>query len=235
MRRLFLPFFAVSALLFPAIAGSYNCPTVGRYSTQDGSMLPGRASEAWCPPTVYPGVPGNTENAESWDGAYLGTEWKLWGMTIDETGAVETGRDMDADGNGWITYTTHYEGGQFWLSKDGDWGDGVSDYTGTMTNYTVITTVTYVAGELVGATSNVTATGVFDDCRLRDAVVKFVIANAMLAWHPSWASPPPPDYPELLCGAPTGELFDVCCITMEIASAVPAVDRSWGVVKSMYR
>jgi hypothetical protein len=176
------------------------------------------------------------ENAMSWDGGVaLGTEWKLWGMTIDATGAVETGQDMDEYGTGWVSYTTHYDGGQFWLSKDGDWGDNVTDLTGTMSNYTVNTTVTYYHGSLVGATSNISATGIFDNCPMGTSVIRFIIANASLDWHPAFGTPMPSDYPPFLCSATIGELFFVCCVIMEIDGAVPVDNRSWGAIKSLYR
>jgi hypothetical protein len=156
-------------------------------------------------------------------------------MYIDATGAVETGNTVDSNGNGHITYTTHYEGGQFWISKDGPWGDGVTDITGTLSNYTVIATVTYFNFQMVGATSNISADGIFDNCPLGVSVIRFLIANAMLYWHPSMGPPVPPDYPPFLCGATTGELFDVCCVSMEIGPAVPVESLSWGAVKSVYR
>ena len=230
------PFFLVVLLLVLSAppAACTVCPTDGVYTTGNGSMEPGRASEAWCPPAVFPGRPGNTENAQSWDGAALGTEWKLWGMSIDAYGAVEIANTIDGNGNGSITYQTQYDGGQFWLSKDGLWGDGVNDLTGEMANYTVITTVTYSAGTMVGATSNITATGLFDSCRPGVSAISFVIANAMLIWHPAWPAAMPSGYPLFLCGAPTGELFGVCCITMQLGP-VPVEEQSWGFLKSLYR
>jgi hypothetical protein len=172
----------------------------------------------------------------SWDGvATLGTQWKLWGMSVDATGAVETGRSMDEYGSGYISYTTHYDGGQFWLSKDGNWGDGVTDLTGTLSHYTVITMVTYYFGEMVGATSNITADGIFDNCPMGRSVLRFIISNASLDWHPSFGTPMPANYPPFLCGAPTGELFFVCCVVIEIGPAVPVDNLSWGAIKSLYR
>jgi hypothetical protein len=212
------------------------CPKIGIYSTQSETMLGGRASEAWCPVLVMPGVPGNAENAQSWDGVNLATEWKLYGMTIDAVGAVLLESDLLPGGIVQNRYSTHYDGGMFWLSKDGDWGDGVNDITGVLSYYNVETTVLIRADSVLYAASDITATGVFDDCRMRDAVVDFVIANALIAWHPGWSSVPmPADYPPFLCGAPGGELFDVCCIAMNFQPAVPIEERSWGLLKAMYQ
>ena len=44
-----------------------HIPYQRMWSTYDGSLLPGRVSEAWCSPDPYfrGGVPGNTEYAQS--------------------------------------------------------------------------------------------------------------------------------------------------------------------------
>jgi hypothetical protein len=197
-------------------------------------MEPGRASEAWCglDGTPNAGEVGNTENAESWDGATLGGEWRLWGMEI-AADAMIIDQSMDVNGNGWITYSTPYDGGLFWLSKDGAWGDGTVDFTGYLTYYDVVATVTYVGWNPVGATSNISAAGYFDTSP--EWVVEFLIANAMMIWHPGRGTTMPGGYPPFLCGAPTGELFDVCCITMSFQPPVGTEQYSWGAVKSLYR
>jgi hypothetical protein len=214
---------------------SAQYPNVGIYSTQTGTMESGRASEAWCglDGTPGPGEPGDTENAQSWDGTSLGAEWRLWGMEIGAAGATAIDQSMDGGGNGWITYSTPYDGGLFWLSKDGAWGDGTVDFTGYLTHYDVITTVTYVGGNPIGATSNISAAGYFDTAP--QWVVEFVIANALMAWSPAWGTPMPTGYPPFLCDAPTGELFDVCCITMSFQPPVGTEQYSWGAIKSLYR
>lgn len=225
--------------LVPVALWASDCPKVGMYSTYAGTMLPGRASEAWCglDGTYGPGEEGNAENAMSWDsvGSTLAGEWKLYGMTADPLGAVMIDMNLDGNGTGSITYRTNYDGGEFWLSKDGAWGDGTVDYTGYMTSYVVVATVTYVYGKMVGATSNVTAHGVFDNCPMKDAVVEFVIANAMLVWHPAWGGTPPGNYPPGLCTTTGVELFDVCCVTMNFQPAVPVEELSWGKIKSLYK
>jgi hypothetical protein len=229
-------FFFLAITLLPSSVDSEVCPTVGIYSTTEGTMQAGRASESWCPVGGnLPGQPGNMENAESWDGSTLGTEWILTGMAVDSAGAVEIDNTVDFLGFGDITYSTNYEGGTFWLSKDGAWGDNVNDITGTLTYYNVVTTVTYVAGNRVGATSNINARGIFDDCRMRDAVIDFLIANAVQVWHPDDGGSMPGGYPSLLCSAALGELFQVPCIEMSFQPAVPVEQYSWGAVKGVYR
>jgi hypothetical protein len=86
---------------FTALGAWSQCTISGTYSTNTKTISAGRASEAWCG-DVGPGRHGNTENALSWNGSVLGAQWKVWGMYIDETGAVETGRNINEFGNGWI-------------------------------------------------------------------------------------------------------------------------------------
>jgi hypothetical protein len=118
-------------------------PTPGLYATTNGTILPGRASEAWCA-GLGPGVPGNIENGMSWDATAgaLGSQWHVWDMTIDASGAQEVSRHLDTHGNGWIDYVTNYTGGQFWLTKNHTWSDGVNDLTGQLTYYNVSARVT---------------------------------------------------------------------------------------------
>ncbi len=225
---------AIVALL---LAGSVlaQCPdTVGFFTTQGGQVLPGRVSEAWC--GGVPGQPGNTENALSWDGMVLGTQWRVWGMAIDNTGATLISDDVNpVTGNGSRTYRTFYDGGQYWLAGTGPWGDGFNAVTGDITSYMVVTTVTVVAGNAVGATSNVTFTGAFSDCpAANDCAIEFGIANAILVWNPAMG-PMPADYPDFLCGAATGELFDACCVTISIDCVVAAEEATWGSLKALYR
>jgi hypothetical protein len=111
----FLLFFANQALSECPMGGTFS--TAGPYSI----LLPGRLSEAWCGTqgeSPMPQRPGNELNIMSWNGVALGTQWRFWGMQIDENGVIETDRLLDEWGNGWIEYKIYYTGGQFWLSKD---------------------------------------------------------------------------------------------------------------------
>jgi hypothetical protein len=73
------------------------------------------------------------------------------------------------------------------------------------------TRVSYSGGQPVGATSNIFFTGVFDGCP--EQTLEYVITNAMLVWRSDSGAPRPDNFPDLLCGANGGELFEVCCIT----------------------
>jgi hypothetical protein len=214
-----------------AVTALAGCPDSGYYRTSNNTILPGRVSEAWC--AGGPGQPGNTENAMSW-GPDLGTQWKVWGQAIDAAGAVEVNNTVDTDGNGYIDYATNYTGGQFWLSGTHIWSLDGQPITGALTYYNVATRVQIVGGQAVAANSNVFFDGVIDDCE--DCVIAYTIANAELIWSSDFGTPAPADYPALLCDAPSGELFDACCITMAITCGGVATDsQTWGHIKTLYR
>ncbi len=226
-----------------AVPALSQCPKPGTYNSFSGDVDEGRSSEAWCS-FSGPGVPGNMENAMSWDGAILGGQWHVYGMYIDENGAMETRRVIDENGNGFIEYQTNYDGGRFWMTKDNVWTNGVEDLTGTVSYFTVTTTVTLSGWEVVGQVSNIYFNGVFDNCMSLSFVylLEFVIANAGLVWRSDWPDPMPPNYPPFSCtgdGTPepglSGELFDVCGITLKIHMEFGVEESSWGKIKEMYR
>ena len=157
MKTLKMLFLAAGIMLLATAVSAQFCgcpdeniPYQRDWMTYDGSLLPGRVSEAWCGTPLNPGVPGNTEYAMSWDGASLGQQWRVWGMTIDAAGAGETGREIDVNGSGWIDYVTNYDGGRFWL--DGNYfgpPGSVTEFTGNITYYNISTRVTLVYGVVV--------------------------------------------------------------------------------------
>lgn len=233
MVKVVLILAALAVAAAPAFAACPN--TAGSYSTTDGTLLAGRASEAWC--AGGPGQPGDMENTMSWDGATLGGQWKMWGMTIDANGAILVNTRTFGPYT-YLDYATDYEGGQFWLSGAHTWAAGV-DLVGHLTAYHVATTVTLYNGVPVGQTSNVTMTGVFDECTWHgnpsNCVLEFAIANAMKIWDSNAGTPMPANYPSLLCGATIGELFDACCIMASINCAVATESETWGSLKASYR
>ena len=207
-------------------------PIDGIYSTYAGNLLPGRASEAWCT-VMSPNVPGNAQNAESWNGTALATQWRVWGMTIDPAGAVVTASNLDAYGNGWVDYNINYDGGSFWLAGTGPWGGPTEGFTGYITYYNVSTRVTFIGGQMVGATANVYCTGTFNNCPT--CAFEYAIANAMLVWQTGWPNQPA-CYPAFLCDACAGEYFDVCCIQAKVmCDEIDTETSTWGAIKSIYR
>lgn len=206
-------------------------PNQGYFSTYAGTLLPGRVSEGFCGTPVNGGVPGNTQDAMSWDGTTLGGQWHVWGMAIDAAGAGESGRDVDATGTGWIDYVTNYDGGNFWL--DGaHFGSSGLDFTGTIAYYNVSARIHLLYGQVTGITSNVTFNGQFTECEC--CYIEFAIANAIRVWPNIEGTPMPGGYPAFYCGT-TGELFDACCILMSVSCPVGTEETSWGAIKGMHR
>jgi hypothetical protein len=172
----------------------------------------------------------------SWNGSFVGSEWAAWGMEIGAVGATLISDTVDGTGNGVRVYSTDYVGGAFWLSKDNSWADGVTDLNGVINSYNVEATLTIVGGVTAAVSSDITFSGSFSDCPgANNCVIHFEITGATLAWHPNFAGSFPLDYPALLCGAPTGEAFDVPAITGQITCAVPAEGIEWGALKAMYQ
>jgi hypothetical protein len=231
IKRLVLVLGVIALASAPALSQCDPEPLDGTYMAP-GTLLPGRVSEAWCT-IMSPGVPGNTENAMSWDGTNLGTQWHVWGMAIDAAGPIETAQDIDENGDGWIDYSTNYDGGFFWLAGTGPWGGPPAGFTGYLTFYNVGTRVELIGWQIVGSTSNVFFTGIFDDCP--NCAVEYTIANAMLVWMTGWPNQPA-NYPGFLCGASCGEYFDACCIMTKIHCTPVATEPStWGMIKGFYR
>ena len=220
----------VGGLVLPALAA---CPDSGYFRTQNGTLLPGRVSEAWCG-AAEPGQPGNTENAQSWDGTMLGGQWKVWGQAIDALGAVEGVNTVNSQGDGYIDYQTNYTGGQIWLSGAHAWSVDGQDLTGSVTYFNVGSRVQYSNFEIVAVNANLYMSAAIDGCDRCE--VAYTIANAELVWQSGFGEPMPTDYPEFMCSASLGELFDSCCIVCAITcDGVQTETQSWGGVKSLYR
>lgn len=234
MQRLIIVTLLSALAITPVWAGcpDWDVDYSHTYSTTAGTVMPGRATEAWC--NGGPGQPGNTQSAMSWDGATLGTEWKIWGMEIDGNGAQLTVDTVDANGNGIRSYHTNYVGGEFWLDKDGAWGNGTVDLYGPLVMAIVDITVTYINNQMVGATSNISLAGSLADCP-NGCAIDYAISNALLVWSAASGDAMPANYPDLLCSAVAGEAFDICCTTMQISCVVPNESTTWGSLKSQYK
>ncbi len=230
LRKLTLVLMLVAAASVAVAA----CPEVGTYSTSSG-LLPGRVADAWC--TGVPGQPGDVQNSMSWDGTALGTQWKIWGTVLDQDGYVLVDDQVDPQtGNGYRVFSANYDGGQFWLSKDGPWGDGVNDITGVVTGKTnVVATVNYMNFQPVAAVANVTGTGAFDDCN-NGCFIDYALSNLQMVWRSDSGLPMPPDYPPLDCGTgQDGQFWDACCGQFHVSCAVDAEADTWSRIKSYYR
>ncbi|MFW5839874.1 MAG: PEP-CTERM sorting domain-containing protein, partial [Planctomycetota bacterium] len=144
-------------VLAASCALSVAAPIVGTYETPD--VLDGRWTLASDDATVDP--VGDLLDAQSYDGADLGTQWVLSGAVVDSDSVI----DMDDLGDGTMrqVFKTVYTGGTLSL-KSGIWteaGDG--DYAVDLTTFIQTTEVFMVDGEVLTATGQITAIGDFTD------------------------------------------------------------------------
>jgi hypothetical protein len=237
MRKRLLIFGLLATLVFPvmAVAG----PLAGTYKTLDGDLFPGKATES-APADGAEGQLGNMIWAESFDDVSLGAQWKLMCPAI-ASDPVLLSDDVDENGNGMRSYRTEYGGGTLWLTGAAAWGGGEADYTATLTSFTTTVYKQYVNFEKVGAVTNISCTGVFEDY---DDCFEMVIANAELIGltpygYPEEQGPFPPFHGPSDCdviGA-HGTYWNTHDITLSILGEciVQTDETTWGQVKSIYR
>ena len=227
----------MSLLALPVLADQ---PIVGTYYSYDlpgGTFSTGNFSESWVG-TGSHGQIGNTVNAQSWNGSLLGTEWMLWCPSI-QTPPVLVSNTVDGTGTGEVVYRTTYNGGYFWLSGSGPWGNGSQDYSGDLSFFIITTTYHYVFGEILGIRSNVTSSGLingFTDC------MEYEINNAAFFGNTDVDGAKPAEYPPFLdenCsdGVWTrGGWGSVTEIALMISGncEVATQPSTWGKIKSLY-
>ncbi len=230
---------AVPALAdpLPPVNGIYNSPD----QVPGGQVLAGRFSEYWAGGAE--GALTNTIDAQSWDGAQLGTQWKVWCPAIAAAPVMVS--DTRVAGTGDVVYNTIYSGGRFWLSPNGPWSaDNLEDFSGNIQSFTVVSTHQYLAGTRIGVRSNITLVGLFDqeyaswDPRCMD----YSIENGSI--QGSSPAVKPLDYPDFLDPAQCPNILTqpgpgawgtVTQITLVITGcAVPTETATWGSLKSRY-
>lgn len=229
--------FLVMMLLASSIAFA-GAPFPGTYKSTDigGLVLVGRQSESWTGPGGAH-VPGNVVCQQSWDGAFLGTQWRIKcpisGPSIvifDNTGG---------GGTGTVILSTSYAGGTFWFGGVGlaPWANGDPFYTGTISTYNDITTLTLVGGAVTGKVSNISWSGSFD---LYPACMAIDIFNYQRVGTTD-LFPFDPTYPGFLdpaCATTRvhGEWGNVTGVTIDILGdcALGTEETSWGKIKTMY-
>jgi len=223
--------------LFVAVAVQAGAPVQGTYYSFDypgGTFSPGHFSESWAGPG-RDGQLGNTVNAQSWDGAVLGAEWKLWCPSI-QTPPVLVSDTRDGNGTGEVTWRTVYSNGHFFLGAVGPWGD--EDYNGDLANFIVTATYHFVFGQILGIRSNVVSWGQIDgytDC------MEYTINNAAF-FGTTDMGPLPADYPPFLdenCNTgmwSRGGWGSVTEIAIRIKGecGIAVEPSTWGRVKSLY-
>ncbi len=229
----------VALLVVPIVAGA--APVSGTYKTLFGTILPGKATESM-PADLAEGQIGNMIWAESWNGAALGTNWKVMCPAV-ASAPVLVFDNVDVNGNGQRAWQTTYHGGTFVLASSGAWGvAGDPDYTGTVTSFGTTVYKQYSAGQIVGAVTNINLTGVFDHYT---GCFDMAIANAELYGYtpvglfPGATGPFPPFHGPVNCDVTGthGTYWDAHDITLNIYGqcVVPNQPSSWGHVKSIYR
>ncbi len=169
----------------------------------------------------------------SFDGAALGLEWRMEGMSIEASGSVLV-FDGVTGGNGVRIYQTAYDGGTFWLGGDGAWTFGNVELYGIIQDFLIVSTKYYVGGQVTGVVNNITFNGIFDDCG-NECIIEFAIANAALVWQTGSNDPMPANYPDFLCNANGGELYTTSDITIGINCAVASETQTWSSVKETFR
>jgi hypothetical protein len=193
---------AVGVCLMMAVAAQ-GSPIIGTYQ-QNTSMLGGRWSES------YNGggqsQVGNEIRAASWDGALLGGEWELSGITL----ASDTLVSDQTIGNLQVKqYYTTFTGGAMTL-KNGDWttlGDG--DYTVDLTSFTQSAIVTLSSGTVLTVTAAISMQGTFPAHFGYE--MNYLAAVTVIVGE---GSTPPAGYPSL--SVPSGQWGDANSVTMQI-------------------
>ena len=237
MRSFLITMFAVM-IAAPVFAGA---PQVGVYLSDDmgGQMLTGRFSESWVG-MGGAGQIGNAINALSYDPAFgLGSQWKFSCGSIAMLPTLVSDT-RDTNGTGEVTYRTEYEGGVFWLSKDGPWGDGTEDYEGFINTFTVTATYMYVNGQVLGIRSNTTTSGQFTDF---GDCFEYTINNTAFFGDTDQNGPIPSDFPPFVddsCQTGTlsrGGWGSVTEIALRILGTctVATEESTWGAVKALYQ
>jgi hypothetical protein len=211
-------------------------PAPGTYHSTDlgGQVLLGRGTQSWAAPLNA--NMGNLDvfNSMSWDGATLGTQWTFGCGVQNGPQSVQDNRDLS--GTGSVVFTNVFNGGTFFLSMNGPWGDGLNDLTGTVLTTQSIVTVVYVNNVPVQSRLNVDSSGLFDGS---DCVLRYVISNG-IGGGDTDLLPKPANYPAFLdpnCN-PTrqyGSWGDIQQISMLIDCPVPVRESTWGTIKTLYR
>lgn len=136
--------------LVVAPALSVEGPTPGTYTTLNGDFSEGVFSESWVDPPCNDGVVNNTIHA--WDNGG-GVEWEVYCPSLLQVVIVLDIRD--ANGNGFVKYSTDYAGGRLWLSQSGPWEYNEIDFTATISMFNVTSSHQYAGGNIVNIVSDI--------------------------------------------------------------------------------
>ncbi|MCK4548042.1 MAG: hypothetical protein KAW17_11450 [Candidatus Eisenbacteria sp.] len=222
-------------ILLSLLGAAYGGPPLdGIYTSAGGDLLMGRYSESWAGGGA--GQVGNTVHAQSWNGSVLGTQWGV-SCTAVVSPPVLVEDLVSEFGNGHRTYRTEYQGGEFWLSGTGAWGNGDVEYGGDLLYYTQTTTIQFVAEEPVSQVTNVQLTGYFDGY---GKCMQLTIANAAGEGsgekedgYPVFLVSGAECVPDPSVGGEWGTVHSITLIVLYCST--PAEDWTWGTIKNLYR
>jgi hypothetical protein len=237
MRNVFTVLLLSAMLTLGVSAVCAQPPVDGIYKTQDGDFLEGRYSVSWPGANGYESA-GNLINLESWNGAALGSEWKVFCpfiVSVTTLYNVPTG----PPGTYIAGYLIHYASGSVWLDGAGNWGGGDASYTGTIDSYVEVRDIQVVSGLLTAADSNHNLAahiiGYTSDC------VAFAIGNSAWIGDTPQHGAKPADYPGFLdaaCAATgtAGHWGTATDLTLTVEGCFVGTEEStWGGVKARYR
>jgi hypothetical protein len=108
-------------------------PKLGHYEsgTLGGAVLDGRVTEGL---TGFPPAAGDELHAASWNGAVLGTQWKITGVKV---GAISALWNVTVGTVRTVGYRIDYTGGVMNLKAGGPWDAGGADYLVDVDHYSV--------------------------------------------------------------------------------------------------
>lgn len=230
----------LGAAIVTAGAAQAGPPLAGSWTTTDlgGPVSIGHYTESWLAGGSANDA-GTTLNAESWDGASLGLEWRYSCATELAAGIllVDT---VNGSGFGNRTYMKTFVGGTIWLSGTGPWANGDTDYPGVIDSYKEFETIQYQNWQPVGAVTNVQATAHFDnypaDC------LAFQVSNGVLVGSTDFGMTKPSGYPDFIAagtcapGLTLGAWWNMITMTLSIGQCTVSTEPAdWSSMKTLYR
>ncbi len=233
--------FLIAAVLIVLAASSVygqapQAPLTGVYHSTDhgGDVEVGRASESWIGGSER--APGNVINAESWNGLKLGTQWRVYCPII--TSSILTDDHVDENGNGYRIWRLTFVGGRFWLSGDGPWGGGETDYPGLIDTYIEYRQIVYSKNKPVSSTCVVEMAARFTEY---PTVCFLVDVSKCQKRGDTLEKNLPEVYPRFLdqsceVGPKEGSWSRWFGVTMTVTGCVtPVEETSWGSIKARYQ
>ena len=240
--RFVLMLVVLALMVVPAVAQNYLGPIPGIYKTQFGPMMEGVFSESWVDAPYHEGVIHNTIHA--WDNMQ-GVQWRVYCPSIAQVTMIVDTRD--ANGNGFVQYSTDYTGGTLWLSQTGPWAPAQPfplppiDFSATIDMFNVVSTHIYYMGQQVSVDSDIRFNGHFDPPVEPGSCFDYVLSNGAIEGFTPM--PFPVGYPPFLdyYNCPTGTVLQGAWgiahdITLTIfgSCTIATVPTTWGNIKALY-